>query len=221
MTADAAASIVDAVRRTCELEPGEGTILVTTTLSTYLAPAPARLWPLLTRPEELARWYGPIEGDLREGGEFRAPGGAGGRILEAVEPHKLDLTWEYQGKVDSLLIRIDPMDDGASSLDLVHTTAMPREVFDAYGPGASAVGWDIALLGLAAFSGGWDSLSEHPVPTPTPQWLATAQGAAFVAAWSIRWGGASAAAGTDPALSRAGELATTAAYGGAAGAVTP
>ena len=29
------------------------------------------LWSALTDPERLARWYGEVEGDLHEGGQFR------------------------------------------------------------------------------------------------------------------------------------------------------
>jgi uncharacterized protein YndB with AHSA1/START domain len=29
------------------------------------------LWSALTDPDRVARWYGPVEGDLRAGGEFR------------------------------------------------------------------------------------------------------------------------------------------------------
>jgi uncharacterized protein YndB with AHSA1/START domain len=214
MTASAAAPLVDAVRRTLDIVPGEDAIGVTSTLSTNLAPAPVRLWPLLTDPAQLVQWYGPVTGDLREGGSFRAPA-AGGRVLEVEAPHALHLTWEYEGSQDDLLLRLDPVDDGSTALELVHTTAMGPGVFAQFGPGALAVGWDLALLGLAAYSRGWEDMCGHRVPLPTPQWLASEEGSGFVRAWSIRWAAASTAAGTDPDQARQGEIATTSAYGGA------
>lgn len=215
MTAPAAASLLDAVRRSVDLDVGPETVLVRTALSTNLEPAPARVWPLLATAAGLAQWYGPVQGDLREGGTFQAPGGAQGRILQAAEPHLLELTWDTPGASDPLTLRLDPSDDGSTQLELVHAGRMPRAVFDAYGPGATAVGWDIALLGLAAASGGWRGAGD-PTPAPTPLWLASPQGAELVRGWSIRWAAASVAAGTDADIARAGELATTAAYGGAA-----
>ncbi|PWH06674.1 hypothetical protein DEO23_06990 [Brachybacterium endophyticum] len=213
MTALAAASPVDAVRRTVDIVPCQDSVHLTMTLATIFAPAPARLWPLLTDPAQLVQWYGPVGGDLREGGRFTAPGAEGG-ILEVEAPHSLHLSWEYEGRRDDLLIRLDPVDDGSTDLELTHTTDVDAEVFSRFGPGALAVGWDLALLGLAAFSGGWQDLCGQ-VPQPAPQWLASDEGADYVRAWSIRWAAASTAAGTDPEQARAGEVATTAAYGGA------
>lgn len=68
---------IDAVRRSLDLTPENGAVRTVLTLTTPYDPAPAQLWPLLTRPEALAAWYGPVSGDLREGGRFQAPGGAG------------------------------------------------------------------------------------------------------------------------------------------------
>jgi uncharacterized protein YndB with AHSA1/START domain len=214
MTALAAASLVDAVRRTVDIEHGPDSVRLASTLATTLAPAPVRLWPMLTDPARLVQWYGPVTGDLQEGGSFRAPA-AGGRILEVEAPHSLRLTWEYEGREDALRLRLDPVDDGSTALELVHVTEVDPEVFSRFGPGALAVGWDLALLGLAAYSRGWEDMCGREVPLPTPTWLASEEGAAFVRAWSIRWAAASTAAGTDPDLARAGEIATTAAYGGA------
>lgn len=202
-----------AVRRSVDIETLTASVRLRTRLSSNFALAPAQLWPQLTRPEELLRWYGPVTGDLREGGTYSAAGGAGGRILEVAAPHKLSLSWEYGQSVDDLLIRLDPEDDGTTELSLTHTSEVPREIFEAYGPGASALGWEIALLGLAAHSGGWTHSCHEPVPTPGPQWMAGPEGSRFVRAWSIRWAAASIAAGTDEDLARAGELATSTAYG--------
>lgn len=203
---------VDAVRRGVELEPIEGGVRVRTTLTTTLGEQPARLWPLLTRAPHLARWYGPVTGRLVEGGEFTTIAGASGRILEVEAPHRLDLTWEYADRVDDLQIALDPQDDGMSEFRLVHTGDVPEAVFAEYGPGAMAIGWDIAVLGLAAHTHGWEGLRLE-VPAPGPAWLMSPEGAAWVRAWSIRWAAASVAAGTDDEQARRAEIATTRAYG--------
>jgi uncharacterized protein YndB with AHSA1/START domain len=221
MTAPAAT--VDAVDRTVEIlrqEPGTEAaasggrpLRARTSLMTQLALAPADLWPMITDPDQLARWYGPIEGDLREGGRFTAAGGTGGRIETVEAPHLLGLAWGPDDAAGPLVLRLDPTDDGTTELVLEHTVELDPQVFEQFGPGAWALGWDIALLGLAGFSSGWSQDPALAVPTPTPIWLASPEGAEYVRAWSIRWAAASVAAGTDEETARRGEAQTSAAYG--------
>ena len=49
------------------------------------------LWSALTDPRRLARWLGEVQGDLRQGGEFRAryfaSGWEGTGRVEVCEPH--------------------------------------------------------------------------------------------------------------------------------------
>lgn len=204
---------VDAVRRSVDLEPGAETVRVISTLTTSLGEPPARLWPLFTSAQELLRWYGPVTGTLAPGGTFTAVGGAGGTVVEAAAPHLLRLTWEYGTNVDDLLLNLDPEDDGGTQLILTHTAQIPREVFERFGPGATALGWDIAMLGLAAHTEGWRELCLD-VPAPTAAWLYSDEGSEYVRAWSIRWAAASVAAGTEDEDARRGEEQTTLAYTG-------
>ncbi|MCS6712274.1 SRPBCC domain-containing protein [Brachybacterium sp. EF45031] len=219
MPETATAPAIDAVTRTVDLMPEDDRLHVRTTLRTNLAVPAARVWPLLTDPAELATWYGPVQGDLREGGAFTALGGASGRILRVEEPHRLSLTWEYAGQADPLELFLDPEDDGTTELRLVHEVTMAQEVFDRFGPGATAVGWDLALLGLAARTEGWRTTCQALVPVPGPAWLVSEEGREYVRAWSIRWAAASIAAGTDETAARRAEAETTRAYGGETAAV--
>jgi uncharacterized protein YndB with AHSA1/START domain len=197
-----------------EIGPGTSpdTVTVRTVLTTTLSPPPAELWPVLTRPEELLRWYGPVLGELAPGGEFTVAGG-GGEVLTAAAPHELRLAWGPRGARSPLAIRLDPEDDGTTALQIAHEVTLATATFDTYGPGAWAVGWDIALLGLAAHTGGWSQGLDESVPAPDATWLTSGQGADFVRAWSIRWAAASVAAGTADADARRGEIATCTAYG--------
>lgn len=213
MPVSPALDVVDAVRRSVEIDAAADSVAVRCQLTTGLGLPPARLWPLITQADELATWYGPVAGDLREGGAFSTVGGAHGKILEAAPPHRLELTWEYGDATDPLTIELDPEDDGTTALRLIHTSRMSREMFDRFGPGAMAVGWEIALLGLAARTEGWSEFCLQ-VPTPTPLWLASPEGARYVRHWSIRWAAASVAAGTDDARARSAEIETARAYGG-------
>lgn len=228
------AGIVDAVSRSVEVERGDGIVDLTARLRTTLGGAPSELWPELTEADRLAQWYGPVEIDPAEtdsaesepaaadatpeadgAGEraFRTIGGARGRVLAAVPPHQLDLTWEYADNVDRLEIRLDPEEDGTSRLTLQQIARLPEATFDAYGPGAVGIGWDIAILGFVARTGAWREL-RLDVPVASPAWLASSEGADMVRAWSIRWAAASVAAGTDEDAARRAENETTRAYGG-------
>ncbi|MFC7374011.1 SRPBCC domain-containing protein [Brachybacterium sp. GCM10030267] len=217
MTVTESLPVIDAVRRELEIDEQlhEGRALVRTvlTLTTNITRAPAQLWPLLTRPDQLARWFGPVAGDLREGGRFEAPEGAVGRILHVEAPHKISLTWDRGGAEDPLLIRLDPEDDGTTELRVRHTTLIERDEFDRVGPGLAAVDWEIALLALAALTDGWRASCLLDVPTPTPAWLDSAEGAEHVRAWSVRWAAEAIAAGVDETTARRGEAATASAYG--------
>ena len=233
------AGIVDAVSRSVEVERGDGIVALTARLRTTLGGAPSELWPELTEADRLAQWYGPVEigpaqsdptesdptgsdaaaaDPARDAGEagartFRTVGGAHGRVLAAVPPHQLDLTWEYADNVDRLEIRLDPEEDGTSRLTLQQIARLPEATFDAYGPGAVGIGWDIAILGFVARTGAWREL-RLDVPVASPAWLASSEGADMVRAWSIRWAAASVAAGTDVDAARRAENETTRAYGG-------
>ncbi|MGO2606780.1 MAG: SRPBCC domain-containing protein, partial [Brachybacterium tyrofermentans] len=95
--------VVDAVRRELEIheqvQDGRPVVRASMTLTTNITRSPAQLWPLLTRPELLAGWFGPVVGDLREGGAFEAPRGARGRVLAVEAPHRISLTWEHGGSI--------------------------------------------------------------------------------------------------------------------------
>ncbi len=208
MTPTPSFPIIEAVRRRLEIEEGEAGVLTVITLSTHFSVAPARLWPHLTDAEHLRIWYGEVLGDLAEGAPFRV-GSMRGTVLELEEPHKLSLTLERGDTSDALLVQLDPEDDGTTELRLRHTAQIPRDVFDQFGSGYLAIDWEIALLSLAAATGGWAGCGATKVPAPTDAWLASPEGADHLRAWSIRWAAEAVAAGLDETLARETEAETT------------
>lgn len=214
MTVTEPLPFVEAVRRRLEIEERGTHVRTALTLTCNLSLAPAQLWPLLVESSELAQWYGLLKGPLVEGERYSLSqgglsDGGQGQVLELVEPHKVSLTCEKNGVADPLQIRLDPEDDGTTRLRLTHTTLIDRDDFDRYGPGPAAIHWEIALMSLAAHTGGWSACSDDAVPVPSPQWRDGAQGAAYVQAWSVRWAAEALAAGVDEASARRGELATS------------
>lgn len=212
MTVTESLPVVDAVRRGLEIDEqvheGHRQVRAVLALTTNIARSPAQLWPLLTRPVELALWFGQVTGGLYEGGRFQAPGGVEGRVLQVEEPHRLELTWRQGAGEDPLLLRLDPEDDGTTLLGLRHTTLLDAAEFERSGPAPAALGWEIALLALAAHTDGWRDTCLLPAPTPTAGWLRGPQGAHYVRAWSVRWAAAALAAGVEERIVRRGEIET-------------
>jgi uncharacterized protein YndB with AHSA1/START domain len=212
MTVTESLPALEAVRRELEIDEqapgGHPQVRAVLTLTTTLDLAPARLWPLLTRPAELAAWYGPVEGDLAEGGGCTAPDGVRGRVLEVEEPHRLTLVREQDGAESLFVLRLDPEDDGTTQLSLRHTVLVTRERFDAGGIGEIALGWELALLALAARTDGWRSACPTAAPAPTPGWRHGEEGRRYLRAWSVRWTAAALAAGMDEVAARRAEAET-------------
>lgn len=217
MTLTQSLPIVDAVRRKLEMDQPsrpQAPVRTALTVTTTLGQAPAQLWPMLTRRDRLAQWCGPVSGDLREGGRLQLPGGVGCRIFEVDAPHKMKLaiTPRPGSEPEPLTIRLDPEDDGSTSLRLAHTAMIGAQTMMGHGPGLVAIGWELALLRLAAATDGWRAVCLRDVPVPTAQWLAGQEGGEHVRAWAVRWAAQAIAAGVDEQTARRGERETVDSY---------
>lgn len=121
------------------------------------------LWDAVTAPGRLARWLGPVYGDLRAGGSYELrmgqdlPGAdenAVGEIRECDAPHGFSVTWRFPGEGETVVtVRVTPDVDGAV-LELRHdglTTAAAR---------GYAGGWHASL----------DQLADHVDGVPVRSW---------------------------------------------------
>lgn len=146
-----------ATRRDVRRRMDDGTELVVVTLQRrYEAPV-EDVWDAVTDPDRLARWLGPVTGDLHEGGGFQLEGNAGGDIRRCDPPRSLTVTW---GAPVSL-VRVQLSAEGeATLLELEHS--VPVE-FAGSGAGGLYVGpgWDVTVLSLALFLRG--EVVEDPV----------------------------------------------------------
>ncbi|WP_353510920.1 SRPBCC family protein [Intrasporangium sp.] len=97
------------------------------------------LWSALTDPRRLARWLGDVEGDLREGGVFRAryfaSGWEGtGRVQECEPPRRLIVLTsspdEREGVIEATLSA-----DGDETILVIEFRGLPLEQLAAYGAG--------------------------------------------------------------------------------------
>jgi uncharacterized protein YndB with AHSA1/START domain len=202
---------INAVQRqigTRVLEAGEAR---TATVSRSYAAAVEDVWDACTNPERIPRWFLPVTGELRVGGRYQLEGNAGGTIERCDPPHSFATTWEYGGEVSWIEVRLAPQADGGTRFELEHTAHIDDDRWAEFGPGATGVGWDLALMGLAEHLESGAGVD----PQAAAAWAASEEGRRFMALSSERWGEASVAGGTDPTAARAAADRTTAFYTGA------
>jgi uncharacterized protein YndB with AHSA1/START domain len=170
------------------------------------------LWDALTSPVRIPRWFLPISGDLRLGGQYQFEGNAGGEIRTCERPRLLAVGWDNGGMSSDVVVRLTAVDEESTHLELEHTAAVPDEFWDQYGPGAVGVGWDMALMGLAEHVSHPDSAVVHD---DAIAWMVSPDGQRFVNGSNDSWADASVAAGTDESAAREAAVRTLAFYTGA------
>ena len=166
------------------------------------------MWDAVTNGERIPRWFLPISGELGPGGHYQLEGNAGGVITMCERLSHFALTWEYGEEVSWVEVRVSDEGAGRAKITLTHTSLL-SEQWGEYGPGATGVGWEMGLLGLAIH------LDRPEGPMPDPDEFATSsEGRAFIAGGSEAWAQAAVAAGTDPEVAGAAARRTTAFYTG-------
>jgi uncharacterized protein YndB with AHSA1/START domain len=101
------------------------------------------LWKALTEPDRLALWYGELEGELAQGGEFRLritlSGERTGRIDACEPPQRLLSTMRdpdrQPGQPEQTVIEANLFAEGAQTRLVWETRGMPVDLLPAYGAG--------------------------------------------------------------------------------------
>ncbi|CAM3426126.1 SRPBCC family protein [Kibdelosporangium persicum] len=183
---------INAVRRTIgsrTLEAGEARVL---TISQAYDTDLEDLWDACTSIERIPRWLMPITGELRLGGRYQLVGNAGGVVERCDPPKGFAVTWEMNGEVSWVEVRLSADPDGRSRIEIEHVAHVQDEMWAQFGPGAVGIGWDSMLLGLSLYLA-----SDTSVPPEKGQeWSVSPEGKQFIDASSARWAEASIAAGT-------------------------
>jgi len=142
------ANQIDTIQREVGTHTTESGEVVSVLLRREYAAAVSDVWDALTDPERVKRWFMPVSGDLREGGDFQLEGNAGGRILRCDPPRLLRTTFGDESSIVEL--RLAPGADDATVLELEHTVPMAMA-----GSSAGALfvgpGWDGAVMGLGLY----------------------------------------------------------------------
>jgi uncharacterized protein YndB with AHSA1/START domain len=171
------------------------------------------LWDAVTNPERLARWFLPVSGDLRLGGRYQLEGNAGGEIESCEPPRHVGMTWEYDGQLSWLTLRLSPQ-GGGTRLQLEHVAHVDEVFWPQYGPGAAGVGWDMGFLGLARHLA--DPSAHARPPEQDEAWMASDEAKDFIRSASDAWGRAAVDDGTPEADARQAAERTRASYTGEA-----
>jgi len=173
------------------------------------------VWSALTDPERVSRWFLPISGDLRVGGLYQLEGNAGGRILRCEPPALIVVTWIFGADIatttgSEVHITLTPEPDGGTELTLRHIAVVEPERWAEYGPGATGVGWDLALLGLGVHLAGGEI--ENP-----EEWERSPEAREVMVTSAESWGAAQRASGEDPDAVAASVANVIAFYSGTEG----
>ncbi|GIM93768.1 SRPBCC family protein [Paractinoplanes toevensis] len=202
---------ISSVRRTLgrrTLEAGEARV---STISQVYETDIDDLWTVVTSAERIERWFMPITGELKEGGHYQLEGNAGGTITSCDKPHGFTATWEFGGDVSWITVRLAET-DGGTRFELEHVAHVKDEWWDQFGPGATGIGWDSGLLGLASYvlDRNFTRLSMEEVMA----WVAEGDGKLFMRLSADAWAEVSIADGEDPAVAAARADRGYAAYTG-------
>lgn len=153
-------SQVTAVSRELRSEEIDGAPARVQSLSQEYPAAIDDVWEAATSADRIARWFLPVSGELRLGGRYQLEGNAGGEVLECTPPAdgraEYRVTWEFGGGVTWVTVRLVEQGPERTRFELEHvakTADVPAEMWDVFGPGATGVGWDGGLLGLALHLG--------------------------------------------------------------------
>lgn len=192
----------------------EGKPALVAVLARTYATSVEDLWNAITTPERLARWFLPVEGELKLGGRYQLKGNAGGTIVRCEPPGALDLTWEFGGSTTWVNVRLTP-EGKRARLTLEHIAprgGVGEEHLKKFGPGAVGVGWDLTFHGLDRHLAAPDATVDHAV---VHAWTQSSEGKAFMRASGEAWAAAHAASGEDADEARARAERTIAFYTGA------
>src|SRR5262245_8466828 len=118
---------------------GEGVVRMEDRLDTEIDD----LWGALTQPDRLAHWYGEVEGELSQGGEFRVritlSGERTGQVEACEPPQRLLLKMRnpdpQPGQPEQLVNEARLIAEGAQTRLVWEARGMPVNLLPAYGVG--------------------------------------------------------------------------------------
>jgi uncharacterized protein YndB with AHSA1/START domain len=210
--ADDIAALIGAVTREVRNIEHEGRPAAMVVASRSYDTSIPDLWDAISNAERLPRWFAPVSGELKLGGRYQIQGNASGTITRCEPPRALSLSWEFGGAVSWVNVLLREEGPERTHLELQHI-AHPEEHWEKYGPGATGVGWELGLMGLA-----WHLQDPTMIRSPEADesWSASPDAKRFMKLSSEAWGEAAIAGGDDVAHAREAAERTRKFYSGEA-----
>ncbi|MGC4106548.1 MAG: SRPBCC family protein [Thermomicrobiales bacterium] len=210
MTTTAFTSLLENTTRTVSSGTRPEGMIKTVTLSRTFATSIDDAWDALTNPDRIPRWFQPVTGNLRLGGQYQIEGNAGGMIERCDAPHAFAATWEFAGQVSWIEVDLAAEGADATRVTLNHIAPVSPH-WDRYGPGAVGIGWDMSLLGLILHLDKAGTLA----PEDAMGWMMSEDGLAFMTRSNELWAEADIANGEDAAKAQSAAANTITFYTGA------
>ncbi|MFE0178503.1 SRPBCC family protein [Streptomyces sp. NPDC059002] len=168
------------------------------------------VWEACTDAERLGRWFLPVSGELKLGGRYQLEGNAGGEVLRCEPPRLLRVSWVFgepkEGDLSEVEVRLTPQGEQRTVFELEHVAVMTDPTFwNTFGPGATGVGWDLALVGFGWYLAQGEAFDREA----TQAWSESEDARKYLAASSRAWGQANETYGTPAETATAMALATT------------
>ena len=177
-------------------------------LSCDLAETKKVLWESLTDPEKLGKWFQHVTGDLKLGGRFQIQDNAAGSVVSCQSGESFSITWEFAGDVSWVDVSLVALEHSSVRLCIAHTMNF-SEHWTHYGPGATGVGWELSLYGLAFFL-----LHSDEQKFDETEFVSSPIGRSVIAESSEGWAEAGITSGIEPNHARQAAQRTTAFYTG-------
>lgn len=143
-------SIATNIQRDVRATSKEGKSFRSVTLSCDLKTAIDPLWEAISHKDSLEKWFQPVTGELKLGGRFQIQDNAAGSVLSCQSGESYSVTWEFAGDVSWVDVSLVALEHSSVRLSIAHTMNF-SEHWTHYGPGATGVGWELSLYGLAFF----------------------------------------------------------------------
>lgn len=166
------------------------------------------LWQSLTDSEKLEKWFQPVTGELSLNRRFQIQDNASGSVISCQEGESFSITWEFASDVSWVDVSLVELEHGSVRLSISHTMNF-TEHWTHYGPGATGVGWELSLYGLAFFL-----LHPDKQKFDEMEFVSSPLGRSVIEGSSEGWAEAGIASGIEPTHAQQAAKRTTVFYTG-------
>ena len=199
-------SIATNIQREVRATSKDGESFRSVTLSCDLKTAIDPLWVAISHKDSIEKWFQPVTGELKLGGRFQIQDNAAGSVVSCQAGDNFSITWEFAGDTSWVDVSLVELDNASVRFSISHTMNF-SEHWTHYGPGATGVGWELSLYGLAFFL-----LHPDEQKFDETEFVSSPIGRSVIAESSEGWAEAGITSGIEPNHARQAAQRTTTFY---------